>query len=214
MPDESVIDRPTQTGRGGRRRAGRGGRGIEFGGSGSGAGSPADDDLNRLAGMLEVIGYSLKSLIHLQPPLLPAELREQFIVIWPETESEINLVVARLRREQTVARVSYDRIHQLLQAAGLTGPMLKMKESSLNHHLNPLGDAIRNYSSQQAGVLTLPQDEGLIRRLLKLIKPATKVMNSVMGSVPALVFPGKELVKEVKEHVEAGYESAEIYRES
>jgi hypothetical protein len=215
MPDEGVMDRPTQTGGGsGRVRRGRGGRGVEFGDSGSGAGSPADDDFDRLAGMLELIGHTLKSLIYLKPPLLSLELREQFVVIWPETEREIDFVVGRLRRVPRLSRASRSVMYRHLQTAGLAGPMLKMKERSLKHHLNPLGDAIRDYSSRQSEILTLPEDGGLIRRLLKWVKPASKVMNSVMGSVPAIVFPGKELVKEVKEHVEAGYEAAEIYRET
>lgn len=217
MPDESVIERPTKTGGGGGRnvrRIGRGGRGFESSGSGGGAGSPTNEDFLRLAGMLEIIGYSLKSLIHLQPPLLQADMREQFIAIWPETEAEIDLVVARLRREKPMPRVSYDSAHRLMRTAGLTGPMLQMKDRSLKSHLNPLGDAIREYTARKEAVLTLPENEGLVRRLLRLVKPASKVMNSVMGSVPAIVFPGKELVKEVKEHVEAGYEAAEIYREA
>jgi hypothetical protein len=40
------------------------------------------------------------------------------------------------------------------------------------------------------------------------LKPGFKVMNSILGSLPD-VLPGKEIVKELKEHVEAGYEVAE-----
>jgi hypothetical protein len=212
MPDDSVVERPPQTGGGGRRTrwTGRGGRGFELTGSGSGAGTPAGDDFDRLAGMVERIGNTLKSLIYLEPPLLPPGLRDQFIVVWPETEREISLVVSRLRRDPPPPRGLQNIMYRSLQAAGLAGSMLEMKEKSLNLHLDSLGEAMRNYSPPDKQVLTLPEDKGLIRRLLALIRPAAKVMNSVMGSLPAVVFPGKEMVKEVKEHVEAGYEAAEI----
>jgi hypothetical protein len=94
-----------------------------------------------------------------------------------------------------------------LKRAGLTGAMLHMKEVSLYYHLDPLGEAMRNYSSPTAPILSIPEDEGLVRRLPFYIKPGSKVMNSILESVPAVVMPGKEIVKEVKEHVEAGYEA-------
>ncbi len=214
MPDESVVDRPTGTTGGGRRWTGRGGGGSELGGSGSGAGTPAGDDFDRLASMLLGIGKALESLIYLEPPLLPSQLRERFVEIWPETRKELNLAIGRLRRELPMSRQLLAHAHRQLEKAGLAGPMLKMKETSLYFHLDPLGDAIRNYSPPVKAVLTLPEDEGLIKRLLFLIKPSSKVMNSIIGSVPAVILPGKEIVKEVKEHVEAGYEAVELAREN
>jgi hypothetical protein len=48
----------------------------------------------------------------------------------------------------------------------------------------------------------------LIRKLLTWTKPTFKVMNSILGSL-LKAFPGMEVVKELKEHVEAAYEIAE-----
>jgi len=94
--------------------------------------------------------------------------------------------------------------------------MLKMKEKSLYYHLDPLDAEITTYQAATTTkpILTLPEDEGLFKRLLFLVKPATKVMNSIVGSIPAAIFPGKEIFKEVKEHVEAGYEAVQLSREA
>jgi hypothetical protein len=209
MADEGVVDRLTGGGTYVTLRGGRGG-----GGSGSSAGTPPSDDFDRLASMLERLGKILESLIYLEPPLLPPQLRLRFIEVWPETQRELALAIGRLRRELPMPRRSLAYVHEQLAMAGLAGPMLQMKETSLYLHLDPLGDAIRNYSPPVKPILTLPEDEGLFRRLLFLIKPASKVMNSIIGSVPAVIFPGKEIVKEVKDHVEAGYEAVELSREN
>ena len=214
MADESVIDRPTSTTGGGRRSTGRGGRGFELGGSGSPAGTPAGDDFDRLASMLERIGKTLERLIKLSPPLLAQELQSQFIEVWPEAQRALNLAVGRLRRDLLLSRPSVTRTHQQLERAGLAGPMLKMKEKSLYYHLDTLDAEMTTYQATTRPILTLPEDEGLFRRLLFLVKPATKVMNSIVGSVPAAIFPGKEIFKEVKEHVEAGYEAVKLSREA
>jgi hypothetical protein len=48
--------------------------------------------------------------------------------------------------------------------------------------------------------------------LLTWFKPAGKVMNSILGSL-VKAFPGMEIVKELKEHIEASYETAGAMRE-
>jgi len=215
MPDESVIDRPTTVGGGGRSTR-RGGGSFGRQNSGSSSGTPAGDDFDRLAAMLERIGKSLERLIKLSPPILPSNLQSEFLGIWPEAQSELNLAVGRLRRDRPLTRPSAARAQQQLERAGLAGPMLKMKEKSLYYHLDPLDAEITTYQAATTTkpILTLPEDEGLFKRLLFLVKPATKVMNSIVGSIPAAIFPGKEIFKEVKEHVEAGYEAVQLSREA
>ena len=46
-----------------------------------------------------------------------------------------------------------------------------------------------------------------VNKLLTWTKPGFKVMNSILGSL-LKAFPGMELVKEFKDHVEASYEVA------
>jgi hypothetical protein len=207
MADERVLDPPrVATGGGGSTRRGRGNFGTE--GAGGRSGTPAGDDFDHLAAMLERIGRTLKSLIFLEPPLLPEKLRPGFIEVWPETQRHLNLAVGRLRGDLPRRHDTRRR----LEAAGLTGSMLQMKETSLYFYLNQIDEGVQAYSQSDRPILTYPQDEGLVRRLLFLLKPSFKVMNSIIGSIPAAVFPGKEIVKEVKEHVEAGYEAVELGR--
>jgi hypothetical protein len=97
MPDETVIDRPTSVGGGGRSTR-RGGGSTGHQDSGSSSGTPAGDDFDRLAVMLERIGKTLENLIKLWPPVLPTQLQSEFLQIWPEAQRVLNLAVGRLRR--------------------------------------------------------------------------------------------------------------------
>ncbi len=89
----------------------------------------------------------------------------------------------------------------------MTGDMLRMKERSLNFYLNPLDFIISQPLTDKASL-----GERAIGKLLTWTKPAFKVMNSILGSL-LKAFPGMEIVKELKEHVEAGYEIAEAKQE-
>jgi hypothetical protein len=73
-----------------------------------------------------------------------------------------------------------------------------MKEYSLAYQLFRAQKTLVSYS----------QKETSLEKLVRWVKPAFKVMNSVMGSL-LTVFPGLEMAKEFKEHVEAGYEVVE-----
>ena len=89
-----------------------------------------------------------------------------------------------------------------MQRAGLSGDMLRMKEASLNFYLNPVDEIVTEPLTQKESI-----GERAIAKLLTWTKPAFKVMNSILGSL-LKAFPGMEVVKELKEHVEAGYEIA------
>jgi hypothetical protein len=211
MTDETLLDPPKSATGGGRSmRRGGGFRGTQD--SGGGSGSTSDDDANRLAEMLKRIAQTLRTLIHLQPPLLPDEIRSEFIAVWPEAQRYFNAAVGTLSGQLPMRPYAKRK----LVLAGLTGRMLLAKQRSLYFHLDRIDAAIKVYSGHtdvERPALTYPENPSLVRRLLFLVKPGFKLMNSVLGSIPAVVFPGKEIVKEVKEHVEAGYDSIEAVRE-
>jgi hypothetical protein len=198
------IPEPT-TGGAGRLRHG--------GGAGSPAGTPEGDELDRLAAMLERIEKTLGSLTQLQPPIIDQVLAARFVKVWPEAQRHLNLAVRRLRRETNAGPVSYGYMILRLHRAGLMGAMLEMKDTSLRYHLDPLDETINVYVSQDKPILTYPERRSLVEKLVSLVSPASKVMNSILGSLPAVVMPGKEMVKEYKEHVEASYEAISGSRE-
>ena len=154
------------------------------------------DEFDRLAAMLELIRETLKSLIELEPPLLPSELRSQFLKSWPFADGSFAAAIAALKDEQQESALK-----PKLEAAGFTGPMLQMKETSLNYHLQRIEWNV-----------VLPAKMSKVKKALdtmvKWLKPGFTVMNSVMGSL-LTAMPGLEVAKEFKEHVEAGYEVAE-----
>lgn len=189
----------TTTGGAGRLRHG--------GGDGSPAGTPEGDELDRLAAMLERIEKTLGNLTQLQPPIINRELSVSFVEVWPQAQRLLNEAIRRLRRDPNAAPIAYPIMIARLRAAGLMGSMLAMKDTSLRYHLDPLDETIQVYMSQDAPILTYPERKTLIERLVSLVRPAAQVMNSILGSLPAVVMPGKEIVKEYKEHVEASYEA-------
>lgn len=188
----------------------RRGRGTGWGGihgtQGDG-GDQADplDDFDRLARMLARIGASLESLIYRDLRVLNPELQAHFILTWPQAADNLIQAIRRLRAESIRARSVSNkpsRLRRQLERAGLTGPMLRMKEASLNYYLNPIDRivALRLTGKESLG-------EKLLNKLLIWTKPAFKIMNSILGSL-LKAFPGMEVVKEFKEHVEASYEVA------
>jgi hypothetical protein len=202
MPDAAVKNPETVTGRKGTSRGGGGVHQTQGGGSSS----SSSDDGHRLAQILLRISKTLKSLVYLKPPIIPPELQTEFAAVWNETEGHLATATA------TLQGVLPTTLIESLAHAGLTGPMLLMKEKSINFHLQKIDDVVVEYTSKGA-ILTYPERPGLIRRLLFLVKPGFEIMNSILGSVPASIFPGKEIVKEVKEHVKASYESVEAIKE-
>jgi hypothetical protein len=93
----------------------------------------------------------------------------------------------------------------LLENAGLTGTMLRMKETSLNFYLDHVAVEVQDYSQAK-----IPKRKRIVRKILAWLSPSFEVINSVIGSIPEAVFPGKEIVKEVKEHIAAGCEAVEL----
>jgi hypothetical protein len=154
------------------------------------------DEFDRLVAMLEQIRKTLKNLIDLEPALLPSELRSQFLNSWPFANGSFADAIATLKDEH-----QRSELQPKLQAAGFTGPMLEMKEKSLNYHLQRIEQNV-----------VLPAKKNKVKKALdtfvKWLKPGFTVMNSVMGSLLTAI-PGLDVAKEFKEHVEAGYEVTE-----
>jgi hypothetical protein len=124
---------------------------------------------------------------------------------WPQAANNLAQAIRRLLEESIrVQSVSDEprKLRRQLERAGLTGPMLRMKETSLNFYLDPID---RIVDQPLIGKESLGQK--VVNKLLTWTKPAFKVMNSILGSL-LKAFPGMEVVKELKEHVEASYEVA------
>jgi hypothetical protein len=145
--------------------------------------------------MLERIRKILKTLAYLQHPKMPRELNSKYTISWPTADSSFESAISTLRdREQR------SRLMPLLEAAGLTGTMLEMKETSLNYHLDRIEKEIPKSPKEKK--------KSKWKKFVKWIKPGFTVMNSIMGSLLSSI-PGIECAKEYKEHVEAGYEVVE-----
>ena len=205
MSDSGVLD-PTKTvtGRGG---GGRFGREDDP----SRTGDPPDDDLRRLARMLERIGKTLDRLVRLEPRLVPEPLATNLAGVWPEAQSHVTEIVKILRSELLMAALQVNLV-ELLERAGLTGAMLRMKEASLIYCLNRVDGMVEAYqqkfSQSDRPILTYPERKGVVRRFLGWVKASLPTVNSVLSSLPD-VLPGKEILKEFKEHLEGGYAVAE-----
>lgn len=188
----------------------RRGRGAGWGGSHGTQGDDGDqgdylDDFLRLARMLRRIGASLGNLITRDLGVLDPALQAQFVETWPQAAEILAGAIHSLEAESIRARLVAGRPRKLrrqLERAGLTGAMLLMKETSLNYYLDPID---RIFDQPLTGKESL--GEKVLGKLLTWTKPAFKVINSILGSL-LKAFPGMEVVKELKEHVEASYEVA------
>ncbi len=188
----------------------RGGRGFGWGGIHGTQGDDGDqgdpsDDFERLARMLERIGTSLGNLINRDLGVLDSELRAQFVRTWPQAANNLAQAIRRLREEAIRVQSAPDRPSRLrrqLGSAGLTGSMLRMKETSLNFYLDPIDRIVAQPLTGRESL-----GEKVLNKLITWTQPAFKVMNSILGSL-LKAFPGMEVVKEFKEHVEASYEVA------
>ncbi|SRR6266481_1637069 len=209
MSDKTNVLKPPPT------IAGRGGRGFDRGGSRGTQGDdgdpddPTPEDFERLAKMLSRIRTTLRNLISDDYGVLNHELRAEFVRTWPRADNNLANTIRRLHQEADPRRIlpTHGRLRRQLQRVGMTGDMLRMKERSLNFYLNPLDFIISQPLTDKASL-----GERAIGKLLTWTKPAFKVMNSILGSL-LKAFPGMEIVKELKEHVEAGYEIAEAKQE-
>jgi hypothetical protein len=155
--------------------------------------------------MLARISVTLGNLINLNYQVLDHELRGEFVRTWPQAANNLANAIRRLHEEANTIRTGspkQSRLRSQLQRVGMTGDMLRMKERSLNLYLDPVDQIISQPLTDKANL-----GERAIETLLTWTKPAFKVMNSILGSL-LKAFPGMEVVKELKEHVEAGYEIA------
>jgi hypothetical protein len=170
---------------------------------------PSDDDFERLAKMLERIRVTLKGVIFVQAEIAPTELQREFGKNWREADEHLDDAISRLRhpRRSSTPNQSDRGLRSRLVNAGMTGEMLRMKEVSLTYHLDAIDGIIFEDSAAKASL-----GERAIKKLLTWFKPAGKVMNSILGSL-VKAFPGMEIVKELKEHIEASYETAGAMRE-
>lgn len=174
-----------------------GGGGGKIGGPESGSlGEPGQgDDGNDFSGlpvMLERIRKTLGNLVKVAPLVVPVELVTELQQTWPIAEKRLRDAIATVSNKNVSSRVI-----SALKEAGLTGAMLKMKQVSVEYHMNRIDQAI----------LTYPK-ESWKEKLFGVVKPGFKIMNSILGSFFKAI-PGVEAVKEFKDHLEAGYEAGE-----
>jgi hypothetical protein len=200
LDEKTIVDGPS-------------GRGIGKGGQGGTQGDGGDvppEDFMRLAKMLARIKSTLGNLINLDLGILDSDLRREFVSNWKRAASILDGAIEILRFEAVREKLQLptrSRLRGQLQRAGMTGGMLRMKETSLVFYLNSVDNIISQPLTGKETVF-----EKAIGKLLTWTKPAFKVMNSILGSL-LKAFPGMEVVKELKEHVEAGYEIAGAIRE-
>jgi hypothetical protein len=160
--------------------------------------------------MLERLRGTLGSLAHDELGVLNATLKSQFVRTWPGADERLVHAIDRLRAlaiPTPSARSRSTRLRRQLGSAGLTGSMLLMKETSLDYYLNPIDRIVAQPLTGQES-----WGEKAVRKLLTWTKPGFKVMNSILGSL-LKAFPGMDVVKEFKEHVEASYEVADALGE-
>jgi hypothetical protein len=151
-----------------------------------------DDEFKRVIRMLVGIRMTLRRLVRMKNPILPRELHLPISKSWPAAETGFHTAIMALRdkRQRETLRI-------YLVQNGFTGVMLDMKETSLNYHMRQVQEQVSKHEKKQSKV----------EKFLKWLKPGFKVMNSILGSLSAI--PGVDVVKEYKEHVEAGYEVTE-----
>src|SRR5690349_5115832 len=143
MPESNVLNRT--------RPLAGGGGGGQYGrqGDSSRTGDPPDDDLSRLARMIERISSTLQKLVFLEPKILPENLAPNFASVWPEVQDKLTVIVKILRQELILAEPSVNLV-EALQKAGLTGPMLLMKQNSLFYYLNNIDSNLMAYEQIHA----------------------------------------------------------------
>src|SRR5215467_10157269 len=96
---------------------------------GSQSGDPPDNE--RLARMLERISSTLNKLVHLRPKIMPEPLVMNLANTWPEVQNNLSQIIGTLRGQVSANLPPNTDLLKLLETAGLTGEMLRMKEASL-----------------------------------------------------------------------------------
>jgi hypothetical protein len=185
--------------------------------TGPGRRIPAGDEFDRVARMLELIRIMLGDLTHIGPAQLPEVLQQEFTHSWPETNAILRDTVKTLRSNREAPRLM-----RRLEAAGFTGPMLQMKQTSLNFYYHRWQEILGepellqgdvDESKRWQRVLVESNRPDFFESVVKWFKAAGKTMNSILGSL-IKAFDQLEIVKEFKDHVEAAYEFAGTLKEA
>jgi hypothetical protein len=143
-------------------------------------------DQDKLDWILETIRAVLYDLVHsTKHQLLPANDAAPFAKVWPEVVRSIDEAIQKLK--------AFNDYATQLKDAGMTDGMLELKVKSLERCVDGL------YREMN----TTPP---LMRSIYKYLKPATKCMNSILGS---LKFLGLEIPKEFKDHFEVALDLAD-----
>jgi hypothetical protein len=159
-------------------------------------------DFDRIIKMLETIEDSLSRLVGVKRHFIPARLHPSIKKGWAGAHQSIRVAIATLddkTKRQTLLPA--------LQTAGMTGVMLEMKAESVDFHLERTKEAILTYEKADQK----PKGKDLLR-FLRCLVPGSIVINSVAGSL-SRALPPLEIVKEFKDHVEAGSKVAELAAE-
>ncbi len=181
---EGRAKKPKASGsRGGQAPPGQGHRRV---------GGGQEDEFDRVIAMLESIRKTLGTLVSMTPRVVPQELHPSMGQSWHRADESFKTAIATLQNK--TQRVE---LKPKLEAAGFTGEMLDMKETSVNYHMARVDKAILTYNN----------NETTLEKFVRWIKPGFKVMNSVLGSLSTI--PGVEIGKEFKEHLESAYEVVE-----
>lgn len=166
-------------------------------------------DFKILVEMLKRIQKTLGGLVNLTPPIIDPAVQTSLSANWATADTYFALMIDRLglEAETPIGKYLQTELYIRLALVGMTGEMLKMKQTSLNFHLNRVDKEIFS------DVLPKPswKDRAVIK-VIRWVKPAMTIMNSIIGSL-VKELPGGEIIKEMKEHTEAAYQTAEALRQ-
>lgn len=156
----------------------RGGRGTGWGGRLGAHGDDGDEgdpfigDFERLARMLDRIGTTLGNLINRDLEVLDPRLRAQFVANWPQAAYNLTQAILRLRAEAIHAQLPSGKsriLRRQLERAGLTGSMLRMKETSLNFYLDPIDRIVDQPLTSKESL-----GQRVVNKLLRWTKPGSR----------------------------------------
>ena len=90
-------------------------------------------DFKILAAMLKRIQKTLGGLVNLTPPIIDPALQKSLSANWPTADRYFELMIGRLalEAETPIGKYLQTDLYIRLARAGMTGEMLKMKQTSL-----------------------------------------------------------------------------------
>ena len=107
-------------------------------------GGGQEDEFDRLVVMLELIRKTLGRLVEIKRPVIPSELQSPIYESWPRASESLRTAIATLQNKQY-----RPLLKPQIEAAGFTGEMLDMKETSLNYHMGRVDKAILTYNNNE-----------------------------------------------------------------